>query len=169
MSYQQPKAVPFQLSVCDSTGAVLPVRLVSGHRASHSSLPSDGECPWEEEAFVLGKKWLCQPRRCTAQRSVDATSWHQTAPNSVRLPMPGARAGGSWQVKKGTAMSHCASHLLPGRAVRRPPTLCSANASFASGPPAGSFIWLWMGEVPGSQCEACGRTVQRRTHCGSVL
>lgn len=56
MSHQQPKAVPFQLSVCDSTGVVLPVRSVSGHGVLHSSLPSDGECPWEEDAFVLGKK-----------------------------------------------------------------------------------------------------------------
>lgn len=119
---------------------------------------------------ALGKRMLScwgrsdsvSQRSAQHRGSVDATSWHQTAPNSVRLPMPGARAGGSWQVKKGTAMSHCASHLLPGRAVRRPPTFCSANASSASGPPAGSFIWLWLEEVPVSQCEACRCTVQWR-------
>lgn len=64
-------------------------------------------------------------------------------------------------------MSHRALHLLPGKAVRRPPTLCSAKASAAPGTPAGSFIWLWL-EVPGTQFEAHRSTVRERKLCGSV-
>lgn len=51
------------------------------------------ECPWEEEAAPAGNGACCEPGA--------AAGWHQTTPEYL----PGAGAGGSWQVRKGTVMS----------------------------------------------------------------
>lgn len=56
----------------------------------------------ERRLLRLGKKWVCQPRECTA---CGERGCSRLAPNRVKSPMPGARAGGGWQVKKGAAMS----------------------------------------------------------------
>lgn len=63
---------------------------------------SDTRMPLGKGCFLGRERSVCQPRECTA--------WGECAcsnllPDSVASPTPGARAGGSWQVKKGLAMS----------------------------------------------------------------
>lgn len=59
----------------------------------------------ERRLLCLGTVRVCQPREYTAPGERGCS---RLAPNSVRLPMPGARAGGGWQVKR---VLQCPQHF----------------------------------------------------------
>lgn len=94
------------------------------------------------------KERICQPQERTAWGECGCS---RLAPSSVKSPMPGAKS--RWQLasKEGHCNVPSAFHLLPGKVIRRPPMIRSADAGSVSGIPAGSFL---LGGVPGTRCEA---------------
>lgn len=123
---------------------------------------ADGECLWGEEASLAGKKCVCQPRECTAWWG----TWMQHA-GTKQCEIANAWGKSKWQLagKEGRYNVPRALHLLPGKVIRRPPMVYSADRSTASGIPAGSFQ---LGGEPGTQCEAQRLTVRKTRLCGSV-
>lgn len=80
---------------CHNRGLVLPGRWVLLRARSLTLLQENA--PGERRLLRLGMKRVCESggeRGCS-----------RLAPGNMKMPLPGARAGGSWQVRKGTVMS----------------------------------------------------------------
>lgn len=90
----QSKPVP-SISRCHNRGLVLPGRWVSLRPRSLTLFQENAL--GERRLLRLGMKRVCESggeRGCS-----------RLAPGNMKMPLPGARAGGSWQVRKGTVMS----------------------------------------------------------------
>lgn len=137
----------------------------SGHGVWCHSFPAtlpDRECPWGEEASPAGKEVGLSAKGVHSMWG----AWMQQAGTK---PCEIANAWGKsrWWLasKEGCCNVPSTLHLLPGKVIRRPPTLCSADASAVSGIPAGFSL---LRGVPGTCCEDRDSARERESFVASV-